>query len=143
MSKDEHVPEVKHLICTTKERCRCSFCNTPFKKLPRGLTIGLLKNVMFYLNAFLHKDVVSQDLSPYTIVQGKVVDYNLHCTVAFGSYAQTRNLTTNDMCMRTTGAIAICPSTNFQGGVKFYSLKLAKTTCLKANCLGQFSVAPK
>ena len=57
MSKDEHVPEIKWLICTTsKERCRCSFHNTPFAKLPRGLTIGLLKNVMFYLTAFPHKD---------------------------------------------------------------------------------------
>ena len=43
---------------------------------------------MFYLNAFSHKDGVSKDLSHYTIVQGKVVDHNLHCKVAFGSYAQ-------------------------------------------------------
>ena len=82
---------------------------------------------MFYLNAFLHKDGASQDLPPYTILQGKVVYYNLHCKVAFGSYAQTRNLTTSDMNARTTGAIAMGPSTNFQSGVEFYSLKLAKT----------------
>ena len=46
--------------------------------------------------------------------------------MAFGSYAQTRNLTTNDMHARTTGAIVMGPSTNFQGGVEFYSLELAK-----------------
>ena len=55
------------------------------------------------------------------------MDYNLHCSVAFGSYAQTRNLTTNDMCAHTTGAIATGPSTNFQAGVEFYSPKSAKT----------------
>ena len=82
---------------------------------------------MFYLNAFPHKDGVFMDLSPYTIVQGKVVDYNLHWKVAFRSYAQTRNLTTNDMRAHTAGAIAMGPSTNFQGGVEFYSLELAKT----------------
>ena len=60
-------------------------------------------------------------------MQGKVVDYNLHCKVEFGSYAQTRNLTTNDMHARMTWAIVMDPSTNFQGGVEFYSLELAKT----------------
>ena len=83
---------------------------------------------MFYLNAFPHKDGVSKDLSSYTIVQRKVVDYNLHCKVAFGNFAQIRNLTTNDMPARTTGAIAMGPSINFQSGVEFYSLEPAKNT---------------
>ena len=87
VSKDEHVSEVERLIQTTKERCQCSFHKTPFKKLLRGFTVGLLKNVMFYLNAFPQKDGESPDLFPYTIVQGKVVDYNLHWKLAFGSYA--------------------------------------------------------
>ena len=94
---------------------------------------------MFYLNAFPHKDGVSKDLSPYTIVQGKVVDYNLHCKVAFGSYAQTRNLTTNDMRARTTGTIAMGPSTNFQGGVEFFSLESAKTLNRSKN---DYTLAP-
>ena len=129
--KDEHVHEVKCLIFTTKKRCtRCSFHNTPFKKLPRGLRIGLLKNIMFYLNTFPHKEGADQNLSPSTSVQGSLVDYNLLCKVAFRSYdAQTRNLvTTNNMHVHKTGAIAMGPtSTYFQGGVEFYSLELGKT----------------
>ena len=77
---------------------------------------------MFYLNAFPHKDGVFQDLSPYT-----TKGYNSPCTVVFGSYVQTRNLTINNMSARTTGAIAMGPRTNFQGGVKFDSLESAKT----------------
>ena len=67
------------------------------------------------------------------------MDYNLHCSVAFGSYAQTRNLTTNDMCAHTTGAIAMGPSTNFQGGVEFYSLELANTLNRSKN---DYTLAP-
>ena len=61
MSKDQHIPEVERLTQTIKEQCRCSFHTTLFKKLLRGLTIGLLKNVMFYLNAFPDKDGVLKD----------------------------------------------------------------------------------
>ena len=64
VSKDEHVTEAERLSFKTKERCRCSFHNTLSTKLRRGLTIGLLKKVMFYLNDFPHKDGVSKDLVP-------------------------------------------------------------------------------
>ena len=72
VSKDQHILEVKRLIHTTKERCRCSFHNAPFKKLHRGPAIGLPRSMMFYLNAFPHIDGVSRELSLYTIVQEKL-----------------------------------------------------------------------
>ena len=139
VSKDEHISEIEQFICMTKERCSCSFHNTPFKKLPRGLMITLPETVMFYLNAYLYKDCEFRDLSPYTIMQEKVVDYNVHCKVAFGKYAQTRNLTTNDMCARITEAIATRPSTNSQGGVKFHSFELTKLLHMSRS---DYTIAP-
>ena len=61
VSKDEHVPEVKRLIWTTKERCRCSFHNTLFTKLSRGLMIGSYQAIKGYERAF------SQDHSTGTV----------------------------------------------------------------------------
>ena len=41
----------------------------------------------FYLNAFPWPDGVSQDLSPTTIVEGFILNFNLHFWVIFGEYA--------------------------------------------------------
>jgi hypothetical protein len=77
---------------------------------------------MFYINAFIWKKGVSPFLSPLTILEGVVLDYNLHFQVIFGEYAHTYEVTTNDMKRRTVGAIALGPTGNLQGGIRFYSL---------------------
>jgi hypothetical protein len=56
-------------------------------------------------------------LSPMTILEGVVLDYNLHFQVIFGEYAQTYKVTTNNMKERTVGAIALGPTGNLQGGI--------------------------
>ena len=139
VAHDEHVPEAERLNRTVKERCRCNYHMTPFTKIPRRMVIGLIRNVIFYLNAFPHEDGVSADLSPYTIINGKIVDYNLHCRIPFGTYAQTRNPTENTMRSRTTGAIAMGPSSNYQGGVIFFSLTTGKDLDRSGN---DFTIAP-
>ena len=60
-------------------------------------------------------------------MQGNVINYNLHCKVAFGANVQTKNLTTNDMCAYTTNAIAIGLRSTYQGGMESYSPELIKT----------------
>ena len=67
----------------------------PFQKLPRIMIIHLLVTVMFYINAFVWRKGVSQFLSPLTILEGIVIDYNLHFQVVFGEYAHTYESTTN------------------------------------------------
>ena len=112
---------------------------TPFTKMPRHMVIGPICNVVFYLNDFPHEDGVSADLSPYIIVNGKVVDYNLHCRIPFGTYAHTRNPTDNTMRLRTTDVIAMGPSSNYQGGVIFFSLATGKDLdCSRCD----FTIAP-
>ena len=81
---------------------------------------------MFYINAFVWRKGVSQFLSPLTILEGIVLDYNLHFQVIFGEYAHTYESTTNTAKSRTVGAIALGPTGNLQGGVRFFSLVSGK-----------------
>jgi hypothetical protein len=126
VGKGEHVPSIERFIRVIKERCRCYYAMLPFDVLPRLMVIHLLTTVMFYINAFVWKKGVSQYLSPLSILEGVVLDYNLHFNVIFGEYAHTYDDTTNTMKSRTVGAIALGPNGNLQGGVRFYSLVTGK-----------------
>jgi hypothetical protein len=122
VGKGEHAPAIERFIRVIKERCRCYFAMIPFDNLPRIMVIHLLMTVIFYINSFIWKKGVSPFLSPLTILEGVVLDYNLHFQVIFGEYAQTYEVTTNTMKRRTVGSIALGPTGNLQGGVRFYSL---------------------
>lgn len=50
------------------------------------------------------------------------MDYNLHCRVAVGVYAPTRNLTRDGMSVHTKGALAMESSSTYQDGMELYSL---------------------
>ncbi len=74
------------------------------------------------LNQFPARDGASADLSPLTTgVPSR--DYD-DMKIEFGSYAQVfeERGNTNTMRMRTTGAIAMTPTGNTQGGCNFLSL---------------------
>jgi hypothetical protein len=53
---------------------------------------------------------------------GHNLDYNKHCRLEFGTYTQIHEQHNNSMATRTTGAIALRPTGNTQGGYYFYSL---------------------
>jgi hypothetical protein len=122
VAKGEHAPMIERFIRVVKERCRCYYAMMPFDDIPRIVIIHLLITVMFYINAFVWKKGVSPFLSPMTILEGVVLDYNLHFQVIFGEYAHTYEETTNNMKRRTVGAVALGPTGNLQGGIRFYSL---------------------
>jgi hypothetical protein len=122
VGKGGHAPMIERFIWVVKERCRCYYAMLPFDDLPRIVVIHLLKTVMFYINAFIWKKGVSPFLSPMTILEGVVLDYNLHFQVIFGEYLHTYEVTTNTMKSRTVGAIALGPTGNLQGGIRCYSL---------------------
>ena len=122
VGKGEHAPMIERFIRVVKERCRCYHAMLPFEDLPRIVVIHLLKTVMFYINAFIWKKGVSPFLSPMTILEGVVLDYNLHFQVIFGEYVHTYEVTTNTMKSRTVGSIALGPTGNLQGGIRCYSL---------------------
>ena len=65
-------------------------------------------------------------MSPRSIVTGQEVDYMKHCQLEFGTYVQTHEHSDNTMQSRTTGAIAMRPTGNEQGGYYFFSLSTGR-----------------
>jgi hypothetical protein len=76
----------------------------------------------FWLNSFPANDEISNTLSPRAIIVGSRVDYAKHCQLEFRSYVQTHEEHDNPMATWTTGAIALRPTGNAQGGHFFLSL---------------------
>jgi len=65
-------------------------------------------------------------MSPRAIMMGKRITYDKHCKLEFGTYVQTHKKHNNSMDSRTSGAIALRPSGNEQGGHYFLSLHTGK-----------------
>ena len=120
---DEHVPEIERHIRTIKERCRCIFNTLPFVALPPRLVAEMVAASVFWLNCFPPSQGGSATLSPRQLVLGEHIDYQKHCTLEFGTYVQTHDEHDNSMKSRSTGAIALRPTGNRQGGYFFYSLR--------------------
>jgi len=125
-SNDEHVPDIERYIRTVKERARCVWNTMPFTKIPTRMTVELVHSCVFWLNSFPPNDGISPTMSPRCIIVGSQLDFNKHCRVEFGAYAQTHEEHDNSMATRTTGAIALRPTGNAQGGYYFMSLSTGK-----------------
>ena len=121
-SEGEHVPEVERYIRTVKERTRAIWNTIPFTRIPSRMIIEMVTSSVFWLNMFPARDGISDKLGPRAIITGLLPDYNKHCKIEFGAYVQTHEEHDNSMITRTTGAIALRPSGNVQGGYYFYSL---------------------
>jgi hypothetical protein len=125
---DDHVSGVERSIRTVKERTRCLVHILPYKRLPRVMIRSGVENSNRALNQFPVQGGVSKTMSPLTIMTGKpLLDYN-DMKIEFGAYAQVyeANNPTNTMKARTTGAIALAPTGNAQGGYYFMSLVTGK-----------------
>ena len=120
--RDEHLPQIKRYHCLIKERARSSYHNMPFQKLPSTVVVELIYNVVFFLNGFPWTQGISQDISPLEIVTGYKLDFQRHCQLIFGEYAQVREETTNTLKKRTTGAIFMRLLGNAQASLRFYNL---------------------
>jgi hypothetical protein len=122
---DDHVPEVERSTRTVKERTRCLLQGLPFKRMPKKLMKSAVEYANKTLNQFPARNGASEDLSPLTIMTGTPApDYN-DIKIEFGSYAQVfeeNGNTTNTMRTRSTGAIAMTPTGDSQGGFFFLSL---------------------
>jgi len=124
-SKNEHVPDVERQIRVLKERVRATRHTLPFKNITNLMLHELINFCAMWINFVPPKGGVSKDLSPRTIMTGSYPNYNTHCRIPFGAYAQVHeeNSPTNTTDLpRTTGAICLGPTGNVQGGYKFMSL---------------------
>jgi hypothetical protein len=90
--------------------------------MPGRLIVEMVYTSVFWLNSFPNQNGISQQYSPRTIVVGQHIDYHRHCQLEFGTYVQTHEEHDNSMLSRTTGAIALRPTGNAQGGYFFMSL---------------------
>jgi hypothetical protein len=98
----------------------------PFKQMSPILVIEMIKAAVFWLNAFPITNGVSDQLSPRTIVTGRMIDYTKHCKYEFGEYVQTHEEHDNSMATRTVGALALRPTGNAQGSWYFMSLSTGR-----------------
>jgi hypothetical protein len=92
------------------------------------MIIEMLANVVLWINAFPPSSGISKTFSPITIMTGTALDFNKHCQIPFGAYAEVhedRNIT-DTMSERTQPAICLGPTANFQGSYKFLSLRTGK-----------------
>jgi hypothetical protein len=126
VANDEHVPEIERRIRTVKERTRCIYNTLPFNQMPPRIVIEMVYSSNFWLNSFPPEDGVSVELSPRAIIAGLEINYEKHCQIEFGSYVQTHEEHNNSMASRTTGAIALRPTGNEQGGYYFFSLSTGR-----------------
>jgi hypothetical protein len=90
--------------------------------------IHIVLNAVKMLNFFPTKGLISDTLSPKTIMSGETLDYKKHLSLQVGQYCQVHEEDTpqNSQSPRTKGVILLGPSGNLQGGCKFMPLNTAK-----------------
>ena len=102
-SNNEHIPEIERHIRTVKDRVRCMYNAVSFKKMPSCMIMEIVTSATFWLNMFPPADGVSKVISSRRgIIHGLTVDYNKHCQLEFGSYAQVEEEHDNSMQTRTS-----------------------------------------
>lgn len=123
---DDHVADIERMIRTVKERCRATYSTLPFKCIPSVMISHMVRNAVFWLNAFPHDNGISRMHSPRYIMTGVQLDYNKHARLEFGEYVQSHEKHDSSMSERTIGAINLGPTGNQQGSHWFLNLSTGK-----------------
>jgi hypothetical protein len=120
----EYMSQTKQMICTIKERTRGLLATLPFEHIPWLMKIKFIYFIVLWLNAFPVKSGISPTFSPRELLVWWKLDYKKHCRVLPGTYFEVHNKPSpsNMMIPCTHAAIALGPTGNLQGSVKFYSL---------------------
>ena len=126
-----HVPTVERKIRVIKERARGIINTLPFKS-PKFLLKWIVYFVVSRLNLINNKsanNTINDNRSPREIFYGRRTDFNRDLRVSFGEYVQAYDpniAQLNSMSPRTRGAIALLPTGNARGSVKFWCLSTNK-----------------
>jgi hypothetical protein len=120
----EHMSEAEQTIRTIKKQVRGLLGTLPFLHIPRQMKIKFIYFMVLWLNAFPVKNRISAVHLPRKLLICWRLNYNKHCQVLPGTYCEVHNepSPSNTMMPRTHKAIAVGPTGNLQGSVKFYSL---------------------
>ena len=123
--KDEHVGLIERSNRTVKNKSRTMTHATPYTKIPKVMTIGLIHGAIKWLNVFPSMSGISKTMIPATIVIGIPKPNMKHKRIVFGSHAMVYAGTNNKMDARSLPAIALNLS-NEHGGHYFMSLYSGK-----------------
>ena len=120
----EHVSEAERVIPTIKECARGLITTLPFEHIPRRMKIEFIYFCILWLNAFPVKSGISSMHSPRELMVHLKLEYKQHCRVEPGTYCEVHDepMPLNTMAPRTHATIALGPTGNMQGSVKFYCL---------------------
>jgi hypothetical protein len=96
----------------------------PFRRVPKVIIQAMVEGSHKSLNQYSAKDGASEILSPLTIMTGKPRPDHNNLKIELGAYARVyeANDPTSTNKTRATGAIALTPTGNAQGGYLFMSL---------------------
>jgi len=101
---------------------RCCWVELPYTKAPKLMVDENIVDMVGWLNAFPHKEGISQTLSPATIVLGNPKPDCKQLRATFGAYCEVFVRTTRMNAQRSVSGIALRASNN-RGGYYFMSLE--------------------
>jgi hypothetical protein len=117
------VPKVDRKIRLIKDRLRCIVHDLPYT-LPFGLLSYAVYYVVSRINMIRHSDATSTVLSPREQFIGRRTDYNIDLNISFGDYVETDSrMSENSLNERTESCLALLPTGNQNGAVKFFSIR--------------------
>jgi hypothetical protein len=112
---------------TSKERVRCMYSSSPFKRMPPRMVIEMQLASDFWLNYWCSSGGVSKTIPPREIMTGIKLDASKHCRFQFGDYVLAHEgETDNTMRARATDAIYLRPTGNANGGFYVFDLDTAR-----------------
>ena len=122
----EHIAEAERNTRVVKERNGCVVNTLPFTYIPRRIKIEFIYFVTPWFNAFPVKSGVSETFYPREILLRWRMDANNNCRVLPGSYCEVHDdpKTSNTTVSRNHEGIALGPTGNLKGSVKFYCLNM-------------------
>ncbi len=96
--------------------------------MPRRMKIKFVYFIVLWLNAFPGKSGISGTYLPRELILRWRLDYKKHCRMLPGMYCKVHDepIPTNTMAWRTHECIALGPTGNLQGSVKFYCLAMGR-----------------
>ncbi len=120
----EHISKAERTIRTIKERTRGLLVTLPFSRMPRRMKIEFVYFIVLWLNAFPVKSGILSTFLPRELLVRWRLDYKKHCRVLPDTYCKFHDepVPTNTMTLRTHECIALGPTGNLQGSMKFYCL---------------------
>jgi hypothetical protein len=127
-NEGEHQAQAERNNRTIKERIQSTFYNLPFRKLPEVLVTYLCMSCTDALNLFPAKNGICDYLSPHTIMTGKPMSFERHCTIPFGAFVQGHDsmLKSNTMAPRSLDCIYLRPTKTSQVGHELFHLDTKK-----------------